>query len=140
MVKLVEVSEEEAMSISSRGHRGRISYPILKSFMESNLRFSRLDREGLSQSALALTATLGAYAKTKGLPVRVSHRNGEVYLMRSDMDKEGNILPPEKVTEIARSMEPTRLLTIDVVRSISPTEGGFSTSGPSAAEKPTRRK
>jgi hypothetical protein len=76
-------------------HRGRVSYPILKSFMEENLPMARLDRTGMQQSLMALNSSLGAYIRSHGLPVKLFQRKGELYLMRLDImyDHEDNVVP-----------------------------------------------
>lgn len=72
------------------GRRGRVSYPILKSFLESGIHTARLDRTGIQQSFQSLYSILRQYAQNHHLPVKVFSAGGELYLMRLDYDAEGN--------------------------------------------------
>ena len=91
-MRFVKVDPREASDLLAREavHRGRVSYPLLKSFIESGMFLARLDREGIGQKSYVLTASLRAYAKSHNLPVEVFTRQGEVYFKRLDIDEEGN--------------------------------------------------
>lgn len=73
------------------GRRGRVAYPIIKSFMESNNLCVKLDTEGTQQKQTSLRACLNSYIVNHDMPVKVFSSNGDLYLMRLDMDEEGNI-------------------------------------------------
>lgn len=92
MVKFVEVDPTE-FEFTQVGRRGRVSYPILKGFLETGKKLVMLDRTGMQQSMQSLTSSLNAYIKSHTLPVKMFTRHGEIYLMRLDLDDDGNIIP-----------------------------------------------
>lgn len=92
MVKFIEIDPNE-IGEASFTHRGRVSYPILKNFLETGFYVVKIDRTGMQQSAAALQSSLRAYALNHEMPVKVFSRVGEVYLMRLDVDKDGNKIP-----------------------------------------------
>jgi len=91
MVKFNKVDPNEIDNIR-RGRRGRVSYPILKGFLETNLFLAELDTHGMQQSKQSLTSSLNAYIRNHTLPVKLFQRQGKIYLMRLDIDEEGNII------------------------------------------------
>ncbi len=97
MVKFVEVDPRD-IEDGQFSHRGRVSYPILKGFMETKTFMVMIDRTGMQQSASGLQSSLGAYAKKHQLPIRVFSRNSQVYLMRLDVDSQGKEVPNWKDT------------------------------------------
>jgi len=48
-VKIIEVDPEDMPSMSDVRRRGRVSYPIIKMFMESNLYSGKVDTSGMPQ-------------------------------------------------------------------------------------------
>jgi transcription antitermination factor NusG len=68
------------------GHRGRVSYPILKEFLESGYVLVLIDRTGMQQSLVSLTSSVSAYIRSHGLPVKLFSRGGQLYLLRTDAD------------------------------------------------------
>ena len=96
-------------------HRGRVSYPILKSFLETNMSLAQLDRTGLQQSLMGLNSCLNSYIKSHDLPIKIFNRKGEIYLCRTDIDDDGNIIVKEEATSEARPLDAaevaSRLLT-----------------------------
>ena len=87
MVKFIPISPEEIDSINLReGHRGRVSYPILKSFMETGEAMAQLDRTGVQQSLQSLSSSLGAYIRSHELPIKLFTRRGQIFLARTDID------------------------------------------------------
>jgi hypothetical protein len=92
MVKFIDVDPSDVPNLRE-AHRGRVSYPILKSFLETNKSLVMLDRTGIQQSLQNLTTTLSSYIRSHELPVKLFTRRGEVYLMRTDVDeKTGEVL------------------------------------------------
>lgn len=89
MVKFVDVDPRD-IPFNREGRRGRVSYPILKSFLETNKVCVKLDRTGVQQSFQALYSMLRAYVMSHQLPIKIFSSGGEIYLMRIDMDAEGN--------------------------------------------------
>lgn len=92
MVKFIKKDPNDVTDLKMV-HRGRVSYPIIKGFMESGLFLAQLDRTGMQQSMQALYSTLGAYVRKHNMPIKIFSRNGELHLMRLDIDQEGNAIP-----------------------------------------------
>ena len=89
MVKFVDVDPNELLDIVER-RRGRVSYPILKSFLETRKYCVMLDRTGMQQSLMSLNSCLNSYIKGHDLPIKILNRKGQIYLIRLDIDEEGN--------------------------------------------------
>lgn len=87
MVKFIEVDPEDIPNFRD-SHRGRVSYPILKSFLETGKPLVQLDRTGMQQSLQSLSSSLGAYIRSHNLPIKMFMRRGEVYLARTDINEE----------------------------------------------------
>ena len=92
MVKFVEVGPDEIENVRY-SRRGRVSYPILKGFLETGLFIARLDLTGLQQSKQALSTSLTSYIRNHNLPIKLMQRSGHFYLMRIDIDDRGNPIP-----------------------------------------------
>lgn len=88
MVKFIDVDPDEIPN-HREGRRGRVSYPILKSFLETDKYIARLDRTGMQQSFQSLYSSLNAYIRSHDMPVRIFSRSGELYLMRTDINAAG---------------------------------------------------
>lgn len=86
MVQFLEVDPEDVPNFRE-SHRGRVSYPILKSFLETGMPLAQLDRTGIQQSLQSLSSSLGAYIRNHGLPLKLFMRRGEIYLARLDIDE-----------------------------------------------------
>jgi hypothetical protein len=74
-------------------HRGRVSYPILKTFLETNKVVAQLDRTGIQQNLQSLYSSLSAYIRSHELPIKLFSREGELYLARLDLDENGDVAP-----------------------------------------------
>lgn len=92
MVKFNEVSAADIKNLRAP-HRGRVSYPILKGFLETDMFLATLDRTGMQQSTQSLYSSLGAYIRSHDMPIRLFQRQGDMYLMRLDIDENGNEIP-----------------------------------------------
>ncbi len=92
MVQFVDIDPEQLMG-HREGRRGRVSYPILKSFMETKKKAAMLDRTGMQQSLVSLNSCLNSYIKSHRLPVRVVQRSNQIYLLRRDLDENGEFDP-----------------------------------------------
>jgi hypothetical protein len=90
MVKFIDVDPDDIPNFRE-SHRGRVSYPILKSFLETGKVLVQLDRTGIQQSTQSLSSSLNAYIRNHNLPVKMFMRMGKIYLMRTDADDEGNV-------------------------------------------------
>ena len=88
--KEIEASEIDNMRV---GRRGRVSYPILKGFLETGYFLAQLDRTGLQQSMQSLSSSLHAYIRSHELPVKIFQRQGELYMMRLDIEENGEEIP-----------------------------------------------
>ena len=89
MVKFEQIDPEEIDNLSPR-RRGRVSYPIIKGFLETDFFLAKIDRTGLQQSLQSLTSSVGAYIRNHQIPIKLFQRGGEIYLMRLDMDENGD--------------------------------------------------
>lgn len=98
MVKFIDVDPEDVPNIRE-SHRGRVSYPILKSFMETGKTLVMLDRTGMQNSLQSLTSCLTSYIRNHELPIKLFMRRGELYLCRMDLDDKGNPITKEEPKE-----------------------------------------
>jgi len=76
---LEPVSEEERQTLIRRRRSSRVSAPILKEFMASNLDFARIKTE---RNPKSLAITLRQYIRAHHLPVIVHVINNVIYLER----------------------------------------------------------
>lgn len=98
MVSFTKVDPSE-IPRTRGGRRGRVAYPIIKGFMESNHLCVKLDTTGMPQKQMSLRAGLTSFIQNHDLPIRVFSADGELYLMRIDMDENGNIDPNWRDTD-----------------------------------------
>lgn len=91
-MKFVEVDPDKFPNMVET-HRGRVSYPILKSFLETGYKMAKMDREGMQQSLQSLYSSLNAYSRTHTMPVKVISRGGELHLLRLDILADGSKNP-----------------------------------------------
>lgn len=89
MVKFVDIDPSE-IDTSRQGRRGRVSYPILKAFMERQTKVSKLDLTGLNKNPTYLRSVLSSYVKSHQMPIRIFSANGDLHLMRLDLDNDSN--------------------------------------------------
>lgn len=107
MVKFNAVAPEDVPNLRE-GRRGRVSYPILKSFLETGMVLAQLDRTGMTQGLQSLNMCLGQYIRNHDLPVEMFMRSGEIYLARTDLDADGNIVVRDTVPgELPKSIQVT---------------------------------
>jgi len=95
MVKFIDVDPTE-LNMFREGRRGRISYPMIKSFMETNKVCVQIDRAGMQQSFQGLYSMLTSYCRNHDLPVKIFSQSGQIYLMRLDIDSKGRKIPDWK--------------------------------------------
>lgn len=122
MVKFVAVDPAN-IDTSRSGRRGRVSYPIIKAFMEQNVKVVKIDPDSLGEKNPAyLRSVLQTYINNHGLPIKIFQANGDLHLMRLDLDNHGNPIEhnEEKTTEGAaghlRNLTPTPLTPEEVGR------------------------
>lgn len=75
---------QEVMSHDASNRRGRVSYPILKGFLESGMDVAKLNREGLNHPAMHYHTLLKMYIESHNMPVVLRLINGELYLIRKE--------------------------------------------------------
>ena len=97
MVQFEQVDPSEIDNLRAP-HRGRVSYPILKGFLETGFFLAKIDRTGLQQSTQSLYSSLGAYIRSHDMPIKLFQRQGDMHLMRLDIDEEGKEIPNWKET------------------------------------------
>lgn len=73
------------------GRRGRVSYPLLKSFMEANMKLAQLDTTGYEKNPTYLRSVLTAYVNSHNLPIKIFAAQGNMYLMRLDLNNDGTL-------------------------------------------------
>jgi len=88
MVKFIKVDPSEVDNIR-RGRRGRVSYPILKGFLETGHFIAKLDTTGMQQSQQSLYSAVGAYIRNPKMPIKIFSRAGDLHMMRLDIDPDG---------------------------------------------------
>ncbi len=115
MVKFIEIDPNE-IGEAAFTHRGRVSYPILKGFLETGFYVVQIDRTGMQQKATALQSSLRAYSLSHEMPIKVFSRSSEVYLMRLDIDKDGNEVDNwmEQLKGPLAGTEPIKITTKEV--------------------------
>ena len=113
-MKFIQVDPDEIDNTTST-HRGRVSYPLLKSFLESGMYLAKLDRTGIQQSYQALFASISGYVKRHELPIKMFSRGGECYFMRLDVDKDGKKIENWKAKMLENFAMETEELTPELV-------------------------
>lgn len=128
MVKFVDVDPAE-IDTSRSGRRGRVSYPIVKGFMERNQKVCKLDLTGMQQKPEYLRSVLAMYIKNHDLPIKVFSAQGDLHLMRLDLDNDNNPIPwepEESATEgggSERDAEPVPMSQAEVRRRYNKEKG-----------------
>ena len=100
MVKFIKVDPAE-IDTNRLGRRGRVSYPLLKSFMEANIKMAKLDLTGYEGNPINIRSATTYYIKAHSLPIKIFSAGGDMYLMRLDFDSNGK--PIENWQEEAAS-------------------------------------
>lgn len=127
MVNLVAVDPATIGTTKREGRRGRVSYPIIKAFLESGVVCMKIDPTSTEKKPEYLRSVLTSYIKSHGHPIKLFSEGGELHLLRIDLDEQGNIDPnwqPEDPTETAsegslgnrREMEPVQITLQEVDR------------------------
>lgn len=115
MVKFIDVDPNK-IDDASFTHRGRVSYPILKAFLETGKYVVQLDRTGMQQSFQGLYSSLNSYIRNHRLPVKLLSRGGQLMLMRLDIDPKGNPIPDwEEKQLMTLVQEDTEEITDEVI-------------------------
>lgn len=117
-MKFIAVDPKEVPNMRE-SHRGRVSYPILKSFLETGIVVAKLDRTGMQQSLQALYSSLRAYIMGHELPIKLFSRSNEIYLIRLDLNADGTPNPDWKREEEEEGLSataPTPITPMEVRR------------------------
>ena len=122
MVEFKQVSADDIDNMR-RGRRGRVSYPIIKGFLETNFFLAELDRTGLPQSMQSLTSSLNAYIKSHDVPLKIFQRQGTLYMMRLDIDENGEKIANWGSSEDIEINEITSLDAREVARRFEEEKG-----------------
>jgi hypothetical protein len=85
-MQLIPVDPNEVPNMRE-GRRGRVSYPIIKMFLESGHAVVKIDRAGMQQTTETLYACLGAYIRSHEVPISIFRRGGEIFLARTDVEE-----------------------------------------------------
>jgi len=88
-MKFVDIDPKE-VDTSRAARRGRVAYPIVKGFMERNVKMSKLDLTDTSYNAVSLRANLSLYIQRHEMPIKIFQAGGELHMMRLDIDNDGN--------------------------------------------------
>ena len=121
MVSFTKVDPAD-LDTSRLGRRGRVSYPIIKSFLEANIKLAKLNTDGLHKKPEYLRSVLTSYIRNHSLPIKIFSAQGDLHLMRLDLDNDGNPIEgwdkEETTTEGAagheRHMEPVPITDDEV--------------------------
>ncbi len=89
MVNFVDLDPAD-IDTSRTGRRGRVSYPILKAFLERNTKVSKLDLTGFDKNPTYLRSVLQTYIRSHDMPIKIFTANGDIHLMRLDLDNDNN--------------------------------------------------
>lgn len=92
MVTFVQVDPSK-LSTERLGRRGRVSYPLIKGFLEMNIKMAKLDTTGLTKNPNYLRSVLYSYIKSHKLPIKIFSLQGDMHFMRLDMDNNGVVDP-----------------------------------------------
>lgn len=89
MVNFIDIDPSE-IDTSRAGRRGRVSYPIIKGFMERNVKVSMIDPESLGdKNPQYLRSVLQTYINNHNMPIKIFSANGDLHLMRLDLLNDG---------------------------------------------------
>lgn len=101
-MKFEKVDPEDVPNFRE-AHRGRLSYPVIKSFLETGFTVAKLDRTGMTQSYQSIYLSLKSYVKNHELPITIFSREGQLYLARLDLDADGNKIENWKQEEVTEA-------------------------------------
>lgn len=124
MVNFIPIDPKD-IDTSRSGRRGRVSYPIIKGFMEQNVKVVKIDPDSLGdKNPQYLRSVLTTYINNHNMPIKIFQAGGDLHLMRLDLNNDGTPIegynPEERATEGAagheRNMEPTPLDAAEVAK------------------------
>lgn len=89
MVNFIDIDPSE-IDTSRAGRRGRVSYPIVKMFMERNVKVSKIDPESLGdKNPQYLRSVLQTYINNHKMPIKLFSAGGDLHMMRLDLNNDG---------------------------------------------------
>lgn len=92
MVKFLDIDPNEIDDLRATT-RGRVSYPLLKTFLETGKYAVIVDRTGMQQSLQGLMQSIRSYVRNHNLPIKPIIRRGQLVLLRLDINKDGTPNP-----------------------------------------------
>lgn len=131
MVQFIDVDPAD-IDTSRSGRRGRVSYPIIKAFMERNKKVSKIDPDSIKgKNPQYMRSVLTSYINSHQMPIKLFAANGDLHLMRLDLNNDGTPNPDwdkeEKTTEGAegheRNLEPMPLNAEEVEKRFAQEKG-----------------
>ncbi len=93
MVDFLRVDPDDIPDEDTSMHRGRVSYPVTKHFLETGYPAAQVDRSDMAQSAKTLRSALRYFIRKHKLPISLVLYEDELYMKRLDMTKAGDIDP-----------------------------------------------
>jgi hypothetical protein len=86
---LFEPVEIDDIPANQGGANGRVSFPLVKAFMDSGLASAKLNREMIDENRTikSLRGNIRYYVRQHKLPIMVHLVDGELYLIRTDMNE-----------------------------------------------------
>jgi hypothetical protein len=101
------------------GSRGRVSYPIVKGFMETGYRIAEVDLGEIKRKPFQLQQLLKSYIDTHDMPIKVAIRKNRLFMIRLDIDDAGNPIPDWQerlAAERRATVGDVEDITIDLVK------------------------
>lgn len=92
MVKFIDIDPKD-IDTTRLGRRGRVSYPIIKAFMERQSKVSKLDLSDLDKNPAYVRSVLSAYVKSHDMPIQIFSAGGDLHMMRLDLDNDNKPIP-----------------------------------------------
>lgn len=92
MVTFVDINPAD-IDTSRAGRRGRVSYPIIKGFMERNVKVSQVIDLPEGKNPQYMRSVLTTYINNHQLPIKLFSANGIMHLMRLDLNNDGTANP-----------------------------------------------
>lgn len=89
------------------GRRGKVCYPLIKLFLDSNEKCAKLDKGDMKRTNQSLYTGLKMYVKNHDMAIKIFMAGGEIYFLRLDMDDEGNLVENWKEAEAEAPIEST---------------------------------
>ncbi len=97
-MRLIPVNPAD-LDTTRLGRRGRISYPLLKQFLEMNQKLCKIDMTGLDKNPAYLRSVLQSYITSHNLPIKIFSVHGDLHLMKLDEEEVAEIADGGRATE-----------------------------------------